>query len=98
MKTHIIRDTKVGIAAMTSVFAKSMTTWSLEYAREDKKERNNIAFKTIKDEKKLIQKMIKNGLVTTNDKGEVSEKDVKEASKMLDDALASLAATYDIDL
>ena len=98
MKTHIIRNTREGISAITGVFAKSMTTWALDYAREDAKERNNIAFKVIKDEQKLVQKMVKHGLVVANDNGEIAEKDIKEASKLLDAAIAKLAATYDIEL
>lgn len=94
MKTHIICDTKTGIAGITSVFAKSMRTWSLDYAREDKKERMAIAMRAIKDEKKLIQKLQKQGLLGENP----TEEAVAAASAKLDAILTSLAASYDIDL
>lgn len=94
MKTHIIRDTKTGIAGITAVFAKSMTTWSLDYAREDKKERMAIAMRALKDEQKLLHKMEKQGLLKEN----ASKEEVAEASAKLDAILTSLAASYDIDL
>lgn len=94
MKTHIIRDTKTGIAGITSVFAKSMTTWALDYAREDKKARMDIALRAMKDEKKLIQKLQKQGLLPNNP----TEAEVSAASAKLDGILTSLSASYDIDL
>lgn len=98
MKTHIIRDTKVGISGISAVFAKKMTTWSLDYAREDLKERNVIAFKAIRDQQKLVDKMVSKGLITPDAEGKISEEAIKKASETLEKVLANLASTYDIEL
>lgn len=98
MKCHVIRDTHRGLGAVASVAAQSLTTWALNAAREDKKERERIAFKALQDEAKLVDKMIAKGLVTKDADGNVSEASIKEAKKGLNDVLVALATRYEIDL
>lgn len=98
MKTHIIRNTRVGISSITSVFARSMTTWALDAAQEDKYERSKIAFKAIKNEEKILNKMADHGWIREGADGTFSEKDVQDAHQRLDSVLESLAKDYDIEL
>lgn len=82
MKTHIIRSTRVGLSNVASVFAQKTTTWALEAAIDDQKDRQKILVKGLKQEAKFASFL--------QDKG-LTPKDVS-------DYMQTLADTYDICL
>lgn len=62
MKTHIIRNTRVGLSNVASVFAQKTTTWALDMAQEDKLTRIEILKKGLKADKELSDYMAAEGL------------------------------------
>lgn len=62
MKTHIIRNTRIGISNLAAVWAQKTTTWALDMAQEDKLQRMTIFKKGIKADKALAEYMVAEGL------------------------------------
>lgn len=64
MKTHIIRNTRVGLSNVASVFAQKTTTWALEAAIDDQKDRQKILVKGLKQEAKFASFLQEKGLTS----------------------------------
>ena len=62
MKTHIIRNTRIGVSNIASVFAQKTTTWALDMAQEDKLQRMEILKRGLKADKALVEYMTAEGL------------------------------------
>lgn len=82
MKTHIIRNTRVGVSNVASVFAQKTTTWALELAQEDQLARKELLKKQLLQQKELEAFL-------------ASENLTKEAAE---ETLQQLADTYNICL
>lgn len=57
MKTQIIKNTRIGISNIASVFAQKTTTWALDMAREDQKERAKVYTDLVRDQKRIHEKL-----------------------------------------
>ena len=62
MKTHIIRNTRIGVSNIASVFAQKTTTWALDMAQEDKLQRISILKRGMEADKALVEYMTAEGL------------------------------------
>jgi hypothetical protein len=82
MKTHIIRNTRIGVSNIASVWAQKTTTWALDMAQEDKLQRLEIFKKGAKADKALVEYMTAEGLTPS----------------AIEDYFAKLADTYNICL
>ena len=55
MKTKIIHNSRVGLSNVASVFCAKTTTWAMEMAQDDQKERLELLRKGLKAKKAFIQ-------------------------------------------